>query len=105
MKPFEFHAELFEVRSAVLEALAEHGYAWLSDFGSIDLLHDLYGLEVTAIREEADAQAIEALLRRMFPEWRYGRTWYEDQNTREIGWKVTLARDPEDCTDRWPNES
>jgi hypothetical protein len=101
MKPFEFHAELFDVRNAVLEALADHGFAWLSDYGAIDLQHDVYGLEVTGIREEADARAIERLLREMFPGWQYRRTFYEDHNVRELGWKVMISRDPEDYDDRW----
>jgi hypothetical protein len=101
MKSFEFHAELFEFRSAVLEALSDNGFAWLSHFGSIDLLHDLYGLEVCAIREEADARAIERLLRGMFPKWRYQRTYYEDQNLGELGWKVIISRDAEQCGDTW----
>jgi hypothetical protein len=101
MKSFEFHAELFEFRNAVLEALAEHGFAWLSHFGSIDLLHDLYGLEVCAIREEADAREIEQVLRGLFPEWRYRRSYYEDHNIRELGWKVIVSRDAEECGDTW----
>jgi hypothetical protein len=101
MKPFEFHAELFDFRNAVLEALAANGFNWLSDFGSIDLQHDVYGLEVTAIREKADATAIERLLRKMFPGWCYRRTFYEDQNGGEIGWKVMISRDPEHFDDDW----
>src|SRR3954453_12260897 len=101
MKPFEFHAELFDVRNAVLEALAENGFAWLSDFGAIDLQHDVYGLGVTAIREEADAQAIERLLRGLFPGRKHHRTYYEDHNLRELGWKVVISRDPEDSGDSW----
>jgi hypothetical protein len=101
MKPFEFHAELFDFRNAVLEALAANGFAWLSDFGSIDLMHDIYGLEVTGIREEADARAIENLLRSMFPDWQYRRNFFEDQNLGEIGWKVMISRDPEDFNDHW----
>jgi hypothetical protein len=101
VKPFEFHAELFDFRNAVLEALAENGFAWLSDFGSIDLQHDVYGLEVTAIREEADAAAIERLLRGMFPGWQYRRTFYEDHNLGELGWKVMISRDPEKYDDTW----
>jgi hypothetical protein len=42
MKSFEFHAELFELRNAVLEALSENGFEWLSDFGSIDLQHAVW---------------------------------------------------------------
>lgn len=101
MKPFEFHAELFDFRNAVLETLSDHGFAWLLDFGSIDLQHDVYGLEVTGIREESDAVTIERLLRRMFPGWRYHRTFYEDHNLGELGWKVMISRDPEDLNDDW----
>lgn len=101
MTPFEFHPELFEVRNAVLEALADNGFAWLSDFGSVDLQHDVYGLEVTGIRQEADARTIESLLRRMFPGWRYRRTYYEDHNLGELGWKVVISREPERFDDRW----
>ena len=101
MKPFEFHAELFDFRNAVLETLSDNGFAWLSDFGSVDLQHDVYGLEVTGIREEADARAIEALLRRMFVGWRYGHTFYEDQNLGELGWKVMISREPEHFDDNW----
>jgi hypothetical protein len=101
MKPFAFHAELFDLRNAVLETLSDHGFAWLSDFASIDLQHDVYGLEVTSIREEADAVAIARLLGKMFPTWSYRRTFYEDHNAGELGWKVMISRDPEDFTDDW----
>ena len=99
MKPFEFHAELFDFRNAVMKALSDNGFVWLSDFGSVDLQHDVFGLEVTGIREEADAREIEALLRRMFPGWRYRRRFYEDKNLGELGWKVMVSRDPEDFHD------
>jgi hypothetical protein len=101
MKPFEFHAELFDFRNSVMESLSENGFAWLSDYGSIDLAHDVYGLEVTAIRQETDALVIERLLRRLFPGWRFRRTFYEDHNLGELGWKVLISRDPEDFDDRW----
>ena len=61
MEPFAFHPELFELRNEVLEALGSHGFAWLSEFASIDLLHDVYGLEVCGIRAEDDARSIEIL--------------------------------------------
>jgi hypothetical protein len=101
MEPFAFHPELFELRNEVLEALGSHGFAWLSEFASIDLLHDVYGLEVCGIRAEDDARSIEALLRRLFPSWRYTRKYYKDASTREPGWKVMISRDPEDFEDKW----
>ena len=95
MEPFEFHPELFELRNSVLELLADHGFAWLSDFGSVDLLHDVYGVEVCGIRQESDAHAIGDLLRELFPSWRYSaRCISKDSSTREPGRKVTISRDP-----------
>jgi hypothetical protein len=105
MEPFAFHPEMFELRNDVLDLLTEHGFAWLSDFTSIDLLHDVYGIEVCGIREEADARTIETLLRKRFPSWRYSRRYYKDAGTREPGWKVIISRDPEDYTDKWERTS
>jgi hypothetical protein len=56
---------------------------------------------VTGIRQETDAKEIEALPRRMFPGWHYRRTFCEDQNLCEIGWKVMVSREPEDFDDHW----
>jgi hypothetical protein len=95
----EFHPELFEVRSKVLELLANNDFVWLSDFGAVDLMHDVYGLEVTTIQTEELAMGIEKLLSRKFPKWRHRRTFYEDKNIREIGWKVRISYFPEDYSD------
>jgi hypothetical protein len=101
MEPFAFHPELFELRERVLEALAECGFAWLSDYGSVDLLHDVYGIEVCGIREEDDVAPITQMLRGLFPDWRYERSYCKDATTREPGWKVIISRDPENFNDRW----
>ncbi len=98
MKPFEFHAELFGFRNAVMEALSDNGFAWLSDFGSVDLQHDVVGLEVTGIRAETDARAIEALLRRMFAGWprqtaRQAAAWSSVRRGRLVS--AYLLRGPE----------
>jgi hypothetical protein len=101
MKRFQFHPELFDYRQRALDALAAAGFAWLSDFNSVDMMHDVYGLEVCAIRERADARAIEELLHRLFPRWHYRSTYYEDSNAGEIGWKVIVARDADECDECW----
>jgi hypothetical protein len=101
MNSFAFHGDLFQTRDRVRLLLANNGFNWLTHFGSIDLLHDVYGLEVTAISSEADAVAIEKLLRKQLREWRNSRVFYESNNVGEIGWKVIISRDPEqfsDCT-------
>ena len=67
VEAFQFHPELFDVRNEVTEALADGGFTWLSHFGSVDLLHDVYGVEVCGIPLECDARAIERLLRKTLP--------------------------------------
>jgi hypothetical protein len=101
MRPFRFEARLFEHRNHVLETLAHHGYCWLVDFGSVDTAHDVYGLEVCGIREEAASERIELLLIELFPDWLYERRYFEDENLGELGWKVLISRDPEDFDDPW----
>ena len=96
---FNFHGELFEIRMAVIDGLAESGYTWLSDYGAVDIRHDDYGLEVTAIHHESDAKKIEKLLGHMLPSWRHLTTYYEDHNTLEIGWKVVVTRNKENYDD------
>ncbi len=68
MATFDFHPDLFECRNTVLEILAEHGFAWLSDFSSIDLLHEVYGIEICGIHQESAAREIQQILGKIFPE-------------------------------------
>lgn len=100
MNTFNFHGELFEVRTAVLDHLADCGFVWLSDFGAVDLQHDIYGLEVTAIRDEDDAKSIQRVLQKLLPDWCFARTFYEDQNCGELGWKVMISKHPEQFEDK-----
>ena len=95
MSHFDFHGELFDIRITVIDGLAEHGYTWLSDYGAVDIRHDDYGLEVTAIRDESVARDIERHLRCMLPNWRQVNRYYEDLNTLEIGWKVVVTKKKE----------
>ena len=101
MAQFHFHAELFDLRAVVMEALSENGFVWLSDFGSVDLAHDIYGLEVTGIHDEGRADDIHALLLELLPNWHFRRQFYEDQNLGEIGWKIIISREPENFDDEW----
>lgn len=101
MAQFQFHGELFDLRAMVIESLSNNGFVWLSDFGSVDLAHDIYGLEVTSIGEEDQATRIQELLLELLPNWHFRRQYYEDQNLGEIGWKVIISRDPEHFNDDW----
>ena len=72
MDAFRFAPELFEVRTNVMERLTDEGFNWLSHYSSVDLIHDLYGIEVCGILQRDDAVAIQRLLISMFPAWMPG---------------------------------
>jgi hypothetical protein len=91
---FTFHSELFDARATAQEALAAKGFDWLVHFTAIDLLHDLYGLEVAGIPEEADANRILELLKETFPDWPHTRWYYQDFD-RDRGWKVEIFQHAE----------
>ena len=63
MSLFAFHPELFEHRTLAFERLAAHQFNWFEHFSSIDLLHDIFGLEVCGIAREADATQMFAITR------------------------------------------
>jgi anti-sigma B factor antagonist len=65
-----FAPELFEARNRVLLALANADLYWLSDFTSVEPLHDVYGIEVRGIKDLGTADRIQKLLLDLFPAWR-----------------------------------
>ena len=93
MSPFRFEPELFDHRTRAMEALAGEGFEWFSHFSSVDILHDVFGLEVCGIERENDALKIESILHRVFRAWRYSHIGYKD-GERDPGWKVVIHRDP-----------
>jgi hypothetical protein len=99
MADFQFHGELFDLRAMVMEALSENDFVWLSDFGSVDLAHDIYGIEVTGVPDESRADDMHSLLVELLPEWHFRRQFYEAQNLGEIGWKIIISREPENFAD------
>jgi hypothetical protein len=93
MSEFAFHPELFEHRTLALEALAQRDYIWLEDFTSIDLLHDVFGLEVCGIPEKRNAAIILSILREAFPDWSHSDIYYH-QYERDRGWKSIIFQRP-----------
>ena len=91
MSEFAFHPELFEERTVALETMAERGFHWFEHFSSVDLLHDLYGLEVCGIAEEDDAGAILVVLQERFPAWTHTDLYYHDHD-RDRGWKAMIFK-------------
>jgi hypothetical protein len=86
---FVFHPELFEERARASEALEESGIAWLSDYGSIDLLHEEYGLEVCGIHEKENMTRVAEAMQAAFPHWHFGCGCFKDYG-REAGWKFKI---------------
>jgi hypothetical protein len=76
MSLFAFHPELFEHRTFALEALAAHDLHWFEHFTLVDLLHDLFGLEVCGIIEERNAELALCILQETFPEWPHSDVYY-----------------------------
>ncbi|HTI69507.1 MAG TPA: hypothetical protein VMF06_06060, partial [Candidatus Limnocylindria bacterium] len=91
---FRFEGELFDHRATALEVLDGAGYNPFTDFSSVDLLHDLYGLEICGIRDPNDAHTIKASLCRTFPGRRYFYVIYKHVG-RDVGWKFVIHRDRE----------
>ncbi len=86
---FAFRPELFECRSRASEALAEAGLEWFSDYGSIDLLHEEYGLEICGIQHEAKVDFIGEIMRKEFPHWQYCGVCMQDYGP-DRGWKFAI---------------
>ena len=86
---FVFYPELFEARGRASEVLEEAGFVWFSDYGSIDLLHEEFGLEVCGIKEERNVRGIRSAMQRAFPHWHFTGTCRNDCG-RDVGWKVRI---------------
>jgi len=89
----QFHPELFECKGRASEILDGAGFAWFSDYSSIDLLHEEFGLEVCGIQEESNVEPIAQAMRAGFPHWHYSHVCRKDCG-RELGWKFALHMFP-----------
>jgi hypothetical protein len=88
---FAFHPELFDYRRLAFERLAAHQFNWFEHFSSIDLLHDVFGLEVCGIAEESDAEIILCVLEETFPDWPHSDVRYHPYE-RDRGWKAIIHK-------------
>lgn len=98
---FAFHPDLFELRTEFLALLGERGFTWLTDFKSVDPMHDCFGLEVGGIADRRTADAILRTLQDRFPDWHYRHWWCKGCSEIEPGWVVVLHRDPEPRGRSW----
>jgi hypothetical protein len=93
---FAFHPELFEHRGLASTLLENAGFVWLSDYNSIDVLHNEFGLEVCGICDESKAAAVAQVMTDGFPEWHYSRISHKDYGA-ERGWRFSIHMFPRAC--------
>ncbi len=84
----------------VQSALSDAGFEWLSHYGSVDPLHDTYGIKVCGIHDEEDALSIRSLLVSMFPTWTGGGVYHKDYG-REPGFVSSVYRDKPRQREEW----
>lgn len=89
---FQFHPDLFDYRAQVTELLASHGYEWLSDYSTIDLQHDVNGLEIFGLANENVAFTVSGLIRQAFPEFTWHYVYEKDFGSRDPGWVVSFCK-------------
>jgi hypothetical protein len=100
---FVFYPELFDARTQASEVLERAGFAWFSEYGSIDLLHEEYGLEVCGIHEEANVKRIADTMQAAFPQWHFAGVCQKDFGP-EPGWKFRIHMLRRRCGgERWVN--
>lgn len=100
MNSFRFSPELLQTRSEVISLLNDEGFEWLSHFGGVDPMHDIYGIEVCGIHQEEDAREIMKILINNFPNWKHHRIVLKDWG-REYGWIARVSQHPEDFEQTW----
>jgi hypothetical protein len=100
--PTGCHPDVLELRRTVSSELADHGFAWPADYGAVDLRADGGRVEVAGVRTAALAAGIARVLHRLLPHWSYPAVGESADAAGEPGWRVVLARHPEDAGGRRP---
>jgi hypothetical protein len=89
----DFYPELFGHRGRASELLADAGYAWFSDYASLDPVHEDFGLEICGIQKDRDVRPILDVLQAGFPHWHHHHFGLQEAG-REPGWSVTISMFP-----------
>lgn len=87
-----FHPSFFERRATAQEILSKNGFVWMEGYSTIDLAHDLIGLEICGIPTEGEAKRILKVLRLAFPDWSYSSLFLQDFDPRDRGWQVNVHK-------------
>jgi hypothetical protein len=92
----QFRPELFECKGKASDFLNAAGFTWFSDYSSIDLLHEEFGLEVCGIQDDSNVEPIAGAMRDGFPHWHYSHVCLKN-GERDPGWKFALHMFPRSC--------
>jgi murein DD-endopeptidase MepM/ murein hydrolase activator NlpD len=98
--PFAFFPELLELARRLVAELSATGYEHMSDYCSIDAMHDVHWLEVCGIKDPETALNVSRFLLRRFPGWNAG--WlHEPTSTSRQGWVARIQRDHDATPEHW----
>jgi murein DD-endopeptidase MepM/ murein hydrolase activator NlpD len=101
--PFVFSPELLAIRDELVGNLSAAGFEICSDYSSVDVLHDVHGLEVCGIRTPDQAIQITRQLLRLFPGWTPG--WlHPPETSSQQGWIATIQRDRDLVMEYWDTD-
>jgi hypothetical protein len=101
---FRFAPELFEYKSKALEILADNDLVWMVDFSGIDVIHDIYGLEIEGIPNEDIAIDICSSLHGTLAVLELPEIckWMHDRIYREYsGWVYEITKYPHPKIESW----
>ncbi|WP_425395603.1 M23 family metallopeptidase [Aeoliella sp.] len=98
-----FSPELLQLARDVAELLAAAGFDSVSNYSSIDALHDVHGLEVCGISCADDTLEITRLLLRQFPGWNAGWIHAPDDSSSQ-GWVASIQRDRDATDEYWDTD-
>lgn len=101
--PTAYRPELLELGRDVVSELSAAGYEALSDYSSVEPLHDVHGLEVCGVRNTEATLDIVRLLLRLFPGW--NAQWFgPPDGWRAEEWVARVQRDRDPVPESWDHE-
>jgi murein DD-endopeptidase MepM/ murein hydrolase activator NlpD len=100
---FAFCPELLNQAENLAAELASAGYEVMSDYSSIDVMHDVHGLEVCGIHSPDVALEITRLLLSRFPGWNAGWLHAPDSASTQK-WVASIQRDRDLVLEYWDTD-
>lgn len=101
--PAAYYPELLELCQDLTSELTAAGHEALSDYCSVETLHDVHGIEVCGIRSPEVALDIVRVLLRRFRGWN-ARWFGPEEGSAEQGWVARVQRDRDTVPEYWDIE-